>query len=826
MPSMLDRWLPKVRIVRVTQHESSRGSLRSQPGVVFRSQGTNLDSFHVRAHHGPSCRSSDEGLDTRRCDAPDTACSSVLPSIEVTMSDAIPALSELAIQRGRAFWRHLAWQLVPESFVGAPGAEADAPLPGPSEAALLAMVRGLHDKDVSDDAQRNRDEAQARLHQLVAAGPAAVLARSPDDDRPFGRLDLACELLQFDGQARLALELIVVTATDPVTTHAARILAGRIGRQDALSLPLLADCWNAAGLGAGTLTRLCAERGRLVRCGAISAPTGRPVRPTASLLSFLDDRYDDASSLGEHRVHYSVPLPAVATFQQLRAPWLSMATQMLRGRQPLLVSGRPGFGGPALMMMIANDLDIPCQMVHAAPLLAQDTGNPSALMAELHAEARLSGCMVVLHHVERIAEHFQAQPDSLRRFAAALVAIQRPLVFIHEGPVSNDLASQLAVDGGFAHLAVPPLRPADRQALMAACLIAANVPVEEVEPLADASRTYSLGIEQVSSAATFAGQRAVLRVSRKHDSTLDDEGSDAADRASSPVPNRTEIRLACSTAATDRLRLYGSRVEGSARWEDVVLPDETREQLLNISRFARVRDRLFDSYGFGKKHDYGRALSAMFSGPSGTGKTMCAGLVARDVGLELYRVDLSRVVSKYIGETEQRLGALFDEATQVGAALLFDEADSLFGKRTEIKSSHDRYANLEVNYLLQRLEEFDGLVMLTTNFATSIDEAFVRRLRFRVDFPFPSPEDRSALWARMLPPELPLDEEDPLELDWMGESFELSGGHIKNATLRAGMMSADSEGGLSMRMLYDAAAAEYRELGKIAPAYAFEEEDW
>ncbi len=735
-----------------------------------------------------------------------------------TPAATIPALSALSIQRVRAFWRHLAWQLVPEAFVGAPDAAEDAALPGPTEAALLALVRGLHGKDVSDDARSNRDEAQARLHQLVAMGPAAVLHRDPADDRPAGRLDLACELLQLDGDARLALELIVATAIDPVTTHAARILAGRIGRQDALALPLLSDCWNVAGLGAGTLVGLCAERGQLVRCGAVSAPTAGLVAPTAALLSFLDDRYDDASSLGEHRVHYSVPLPAVAAFQQLRTPWLSMATKMLRGRQPLLVSGRPGFGGPALMMMIAEALDVPCQMVHAAPLVAQDQGSPSALMAELHAESRLTGCMLVLHHLERVAEHFQEQPDSLRRFAAALVAIQRPLVVIHEGPVSNDLAAQLAVDGGFAHLAVPPLKPADRKMLMSACLLAAEVPADEAESLADVASTYSLGIEQVSSAATFAGQRAVLRVSRRHESDDSDVGT--------TVPTATELRLACSTAATDRLRLYGSRVEGSARWEDVVLPDETREQLRNISRFARVRDQLFESYGFGKKHDYGRALSAMFSGPSGTGKTMCAGLVAREVGLELYRVDLSRVVSKYIGETEQRLGALFDEATQVGAALLFDEADSLFGRRTEIKSSHDRYANLEVNYLLQRLEEFDGLVMLTTNFATSIDEAFVRRLRFRVNFPFPVAADRTALWERMLPPELPLDADDPLELDWMGESFELSGGHIKNTMLRAGMMAADGARGLSMRMLYDAAAAEYRELGKIAPVYAFEDEEW
>jgi SpoVK/Ycf46/Vps4 family AAA+-type ATPase len=213
----------------------------------------------------------------------------------------------------------------------------------------------------------------------------------------------------------------------------------------------------------------------------------------------------------------------------------------------------------------------------------------------------------------------------------------------------------------------------------------------------------------------------------------------------------------------------------------------------------------------------------MLSGPSGTGKTMVAGLIAQELGVELYRVDLSRVVSKYIGETEERLGSLFSEAAQVGAALLFDEADSLFGQRTEIKSSNDRYANLEVNYLLQRLEEFDGVVILTTNFAGSIDEAFLRRLRFRVQFPFPSPKERAKLWEVMLPGRLPIDDEG-LDFDWMGSSFELTGGHIRNAMLRAGMIAADANKPLTMRMFYDAAATEYKELGKLAPAYPFDDD--
>ncbi len=351
---------------------------------------------------------------------------------------------------------------------------------------------------------------------------------------------------------------------------------------------------------------------------------------------------------------------------------------------------------------------------------------------------------------------------------------------------------------------------------MASCLQALNVDEDTAGELAATAGHYTLGAEQIAAAVAFAQQRASVRAAPAAAEERD---------PGTAHPTVSELRHACATTMTNRLRAYGSRVETSQTWDDLVLADEPLQQVKELARFARVRDRLFDELGFGAKMDYGRALSAMFSGHSGTGKTMVAGLIARDLGVELYRVDLSRVVSKYIGETEQRLGALFDEATQVGAALLFDEADSLFGKRTEIKSSVDRYANLEVNYLLQRLEEFDGVVILTTNFSSSIDEAFVRRLRFRVQFPFPTDKERARLWEVMLPPQLEQDDDDPIDFEWMGGAFELSGGHVKNAVLRAGILAADADAPLTMRMFYDAASAEYRELGKIPPPYPFDDDD-
>jgi SpoVK/Ycf46/Vps4 family AAA+-type ATPase len=192
---------------------------------------------------------------------------------------------------------------------------------------------------------------------------------------------------------------------------------------------------------------------------------------------------------------------------------------------------------------------------------------------------------------------------------------------------------------------------------------------------------------------------------------------------------------------------------------------------------------------------------------------MVAGVIARELGLELYKVDLSRVVDKYIGETEKNLGRIFDEAARSQAILLFDEADSLFSKRTAVKSSHDRYANLETNFLLQRIESFEGVCLLTSNFESSIDEAFKRRLRFKIAFPFPSKEERVLLWKAMIPV-LAAASKD-LNFHILAADFEMAGGHIKNAVLRAAFMAARAQQHINQDILYQAAMDEYREMGKL-----------
>ncbi|MEO8704689.1 MAG: ATP-binding protein [Kofleriaceae bacterium] len=217
-----------------------------------------------------------------------------------------------------------------------------------------------------------------------------------------------------------------------------------------------------------------------------------------------------------------------------------------------------------------------------------------------------------------------------------------------------------------------------------------------------------------------------------------------------------DIHAGIRTVLDDRLGEYARRIEVTQTWEDLVLPVDQIDSIIELMARVRGRRRVYEQWGFGPKVGKGLGVSALFSGPPGTGKSMVAALIARDLGLELYQVDLGKVVSKWIGETEKNLGAVFDAAEAGHAVLLFDEADALFGKRTEVKSSNDRNANLETNYLLQRLETFTGICLLTSNHETNIDPAFQRRLSLHVRFELPEPQQRAQLWRAMLPQAAPV----------------------------------------------------------------------
>ena len=261
---------------------------------------------------------------------------------------------------------------------------------------------------------------------------------------------------------------------------------------------------------------------------------------------------------------------------------------------------------------------------------------------------------------------------------------------------------------------------------------------------------------------------------------------------------------ACRSVATPRLAHLAERIVPSARWDDLVLPPLQRQLLRQLAGQARRRMTVYEDWGFAVRDKRGLGVSALFFGPSGTGKTLAAEVLAAELGLDLYRIDLSSVVSKYIGETEKNLREVFDAAEGGGALLLFDEADALFGKRSEVKDSHDRYANIEVGYLLQRMESFRGIAILTTNMKSSLDKAFERRLRFSVEFPFPDAAQRQAIWVRAFPAQTPTWN---LQFDRLAR-LNVAGGNIRNIALNAAFLAAESGGPVEMAHVLQATRVE------------------
>jgi hypothetical protein len=257
------------------------------------------------------------------------------------------------------------------------------------------------------------------------------------------------------------------------------------------------------------------------------------------------------------------------------------------------------------------------------------------------------------------------------------------------------------------------------------------------------------------------------------------------------------------------LDALADRLPQRAGWDRLVLPPQQMDALHEIVAHVRQRACVYERWGFARD-GRGLGVSALFAGPSGTGKTLAAEVLANELGLDAYRIDLSQVVSKYIGETEKNLRRVFDAAEAGGAVLVFDEADALFGKRTEVRDSHDRYANIEVSYLLQRMESYRGLALLTSNFKSAIDEAFLRRLRFVVEFPFPDAAQRASIWQSMFPPEMPRSE---LALERLAQ-LNVPGGNIRNIALHAAFVAADGDTPLTMAHLLRAARTEYAKLGR------------
>jgi AAA+ superfamily predicted ATPase len=278
------------------------------------------------------------------------------------------------------------------------------------------------------------------------------------------------------------------------------------------------------------------------------------------------------------------------------------------------------------------------------------------------------------------------------------------------------------------------------------------------------------------------------------------------------APTVEDLFAAARAQSGHDLAALAHKIEPKYAWGDIILPEDSLAQLREICQRIAHRHRVLGEWGFERKLSLGKGVNALFAGPSGTGKTMAAEIIANKLGLDLYRIDLAGVVSKYIGETEKNLDRVFSTAENANAILFFDEADALFGKRSEVRDSHDRYANIEISYLLQKMEEYDGIAILATNLRQNLDDAFMRRLAFTVHFPFPDEASRRRIWTGIWPAETPLDQD--IDLDFLARRFKLSGGNIKNIALASAFLAAEDEKPVAMAHLFQATRREHQKMGK------------
>jgi hypothetical protein len=391
-------------------------------------------------------------------------------------------------------------------------------------------------------------------------------------------------------------------------------------------------------------------------------------------------------------------------------------------------------------------------------------------------EARLVGAGVVAAPVEALAER---GPEAVR----AIVESASVVVLVGTRAWDPQWSREVpfVVDA-------PTLDHAGRRRAWERALEGTDVDGSPV----DATTQFYLSPEQIGRAATFARLQASA--------------------AARPVGG-DDLRAGSRAQNAAGLERLARRVAPRAGWGDLVLPAAVVDQLREVASRVRHRDRVLDEWGMGRRSSKGRGVKALFAGDSGTGKTMSAEVAAAELGLDLYVIDLSTVVDKYVGETEKNLDRIFAEADRVNGVLLFDEADALFGKRSEVRDAQDRYANVEVAYLLQRMESFDGLAILTTNLRANLDDAFARRLDAIVDFPMPEEDDRRRLWNLNLRMGVPL--ADDLDLAFMAARFKISGGSIRNIVLSAAFAAAAEEHAVRMIDLIRATEGEYRKLGHL-----------
>ncbi len=670
---------------------------------------------------------------------------------------------------------------------------------------LQASRRGL---PTSDGGVRKHDLAIEIARLLGGAADAnAARERASDLDGPidaaFDAFELRlvaslragedlpmARLVRTLGLSRLEERIVIALAAAEIDTEITRAYFAAFddGRR------ALDVSWLALLVGGGAVAKReevvqalspggALRRHRLVLLG--EGPHGsRSIRLADRVVALLrgDRALDDHIAIFCKR---ATPPPLASLVIDRRAQaWLERALDLDRRRPArVLLWGLDGIGKATLVEAVAVAAGRAALRVDLRVVLG-DPARAAEYLATCGREAALADAVLVVDAAGIAAD---LEHEVTAKLGVALAALPGPVAIVAEralGWLPQHLPELVEIE-----VAGPTYR--ERAALWTTALGPAAV-AADVELVAG---RYSFGAGSIARAARRAVTTAHLRDPEHAVIALDD------------------LVDASRQMFSNRLGSIAQRIPAGFTWDDLVLPNDTHEQLREVVRFARRRPMLLEEWGFGRKLPYGRGISAILAGPPGTGKTMVAQLLAHELGYDLYRIDLSQVVNKYIGETEKNLARIFSEAENSHAVLFFDEADSMFAKRTEVRSSNDRYANLEVNYLLQRMETFDGVTLLATNIEQGIDEAFKRRVRFTVQFELPDEGVRVALWKSMFPQETPL----AADIDWtiLAARFEMAGGYIKKAALRAALAAADAGRAIAHADLLRAATQEYREMGRV-----------
>ncbi len=568
-----------------------------------------------------------------------------------------------------------------------------------------------------------------------------------------------------------------------------------------LALALLGDDLATRAAGRAAL----GEQATLVRAGLVLAAhenqdDGASARLSQSIR--LDSRISDVL-LGRTEMPSRQWLRRMDTLggepTGLAARLLAIARQTLTsssGSEKLLVSLHGGSQAAAIDLAaeVCGPLEAPLLLLDL-PLLVAAGAPFEKAVREAVREALLQPCALLVDCGDGLGQTPAESEFRMAQLIDALTDFAWLAFVVARYPINAQRGAQqpwLSVE-----LPAPDL--AARATAWYAALTAHGITVDHAEADSLAGR-YRLAISQLESVVASARLRAKLR----------------GDEAS---PLVSDVEAACRDAGASALIGLANRISPRFGWHDIVLAKDSMRQLEEIVAAVKSRRRVLSDWGFGARLSRGKGLSALFSGAPGTGKTMAAEIIAGELGLDLYTVDLATVVSKYIGETEKNLSRIFDAAESTSSLLFFDEADALFGKRSEVTEAHDRYANIEISYLLQRIDTYEGLVILSTNLKRNLDEAFLRRLNFVVDLPFPDVDERRRIWRRIPPSEAPI--ADDVNWEFLAEKFALSGGNIKGAFLHATYQAAARNDAVGMGDLVLGLRRELDKMGKVTSAADF-----